>query len=151
MKLAEALTLRKEYQEKLENIRTRISQNIKAQEGDKPLEDPNILIKEAMKINDDMCVLIQKINEVNYETKLSNGMKLKDALTLKESILSKRDFLSNIASEAGRKDMRLTRSEIRMNVTVDVVLLQKEIDKLSKEYRMLDNELQSLNWQTEML
>ncbi|EDL65928.1 DIP1984 family protein [Bacillus sp. SG-1] len=41
-------------------------------------------------------------------------------------------------------------SEIRRIPTVSVRKLQKEIDELSKEYRMLDTKIQQANWLTEL-
>ena len=42
-------------------------------------------------------------------------------------------------------------SEIKILSTVDVVKLQKQIDDMSKELRIVDNKIQSLNWSTELL
>ena len=41
-------------------------------------------------------------------------------------------------------------TEIKLLSTVDVKKLQSEIDKMSKELRLLDNTIQSLNWTTEL-
>ena len=35
--------------------------------------------------------------------------------------------------------------------TVNVAEQQKEIDKLSKEYRLIDTKLQGLNWTTDII
>ena len=65
MKLAEALLLRAEYQTKIANLQGRILSNLKVQEDEKPLENPQDLIKELLEINDNLGVLIQKINKKN--------------------------------------------------------------------------------------
>ena len=65
MKLAEALLLRAEYQDKLDNLQQRILANLKVQEGDVPHEDPKALVEEAMDLHRELCALVQRINQTN--------------------------------------------------------------------------------------
>ena len=58
-----------------------------------------------------------------------------------------KDLVAN-ASQTGRR-ARMT--EIKILSTVDVKKLQKQIDDMSKELRLTDNTIQSLNWSTELL
>ena len=46
MKLAEALSIRKDLQKRIQQLETRIKSNVKVQEDEEPLEDPNELMKE---------------------------------------------------------------------------------------------------------
>lgn len=46
---------------------------------------------------------------------------------------------------------RYSRSEVKFISTVDVSAVQKEADRLSKRHRELDAEIQSANWQTELM
>ena len=43
MKLAEALSIRKDLQKRIQQLETRIRSNVKVQEDEEPLEDPNEL------------------------------------------------------------------------------------------------------------
>ena len=43
MKLAEALSIRKDLQKRIQQLETRIKSNVKVQEDEEPLEDPNEL------------------------------------------------------------------------------------------------------------
>ena len=43
MKLAEALSIRKDLQKRIQQLETRIRSNMKVQEDEEPLEDPNEL------------------------------------------------------------------------------------------------------------
>jgi hypothetical protein len=52
MKLAEALLLRADVQKKLASLRERVAKNAVAQEGDKPHEDPDKLLKESFGVLD---------------------------------------------------------------------------------------------------
>ena len=45
---------------------------------------------------------------------------------------------------------RATRSEIRIRSTVPVAQLQKTVDQMSRELRLLDNQIQQTNWTTEL-
>jgi len=46
MKLAEALILRSDLQKRIEQLRHRLTNNAKVQEGDAPAEKPEALLKE---------------------------------------------------------------------------------------------------------
>lgn len=46
IKLAEALSQRKDLQKRIEQLKDRIKNNVKVQEGDAPLEDPKELAEE---------------------------------------------------------------------------------------------------------
>ena len=50
MKLAEALIARADYQKRNEQLKRRISLNLKIQEGELPAEDPNAMLAELIAI-----------------------------------------------------------------------------------------------------
>jgi len=146
MKLAEALLLRSEYQQKIDSLQQRIMTNLKVQENEKPHEDPNALLSEAMKLNDDLCQLIKKINKRNNEIRLENGQTLADALADRDMFMKKRQLLHTIVTNAGQRDYRLTHAEIKILTTMDIGKIQKDIDSLSQQYRQLDTQIQGQNW-----
>jgi len=150
MKLAEALLLRAEYKNKLENLQYRILSNIKVQESDKPLENPQSLLNEAFEISEQLCALIKKINCCNNETKLSTGQTLSEAIVERDMIMKKRNILSAVASRALERDYRLTHTEIKMNIVISIADIQKQTDMLSRQFRELDAQIQALNWLTEL-
>lgn len=150
MKLAEALLLRAEYQTKISNLQTRILQNLKVQEDEKPLENPQDLINELCETNDKICELIQKINEKNNTVCLPEGKTLSNALVEREMLMKKRNILDMIAMQASVRDHRLSRAEIKMNVALSVEKLQKQIDEISKNFRELDTQIQALNWTVDL-
>ncbi len=150
MKIAEALSLRAEYQEKIVNLLNRIMANLKVQESDVPHEDPNELLKEVFELHKKLSTLIKQINLRNNTVTLPNGKTLSEALTERESLLKQRSLLASIAEAANERDYRLTRSEIKMTVTFPVAELQKRIDDLSREFRELDTQIQAVNWTVEL-
>ena len=66
MKLAEALLLRSDQQKKLASLKQRINANVLVQDGDKPSEDPNELIKQVF-------ALIQESNQLICRIHLTNA------------------------------------------------------------------------------
>jgi len=150
MKLAEALLLRAEYQNKIENLKSRILANIKVQEGDKPLENPEKLLEEAFGLSDQLCALIQKINICNNAARLGTGQTLAEAIVERDMLLKKRNMLAVAAKTAIESDYRLTHSEVKMNVAISVEQTQKRIDSISRQFRELDAQIQGLNWTTEL-
>lgn len=150
MKLAEALLLRSEYQQKSENLRNRILQNLKTQEGEPPHEDPNLLLLEFEEISSQLTRLIKQIHRTNALAILPDGRTLGDALIDRDDLLKSRQLLSTIVENANEADYRLTRTEIKMTVTVSIADFQKKIDQLSKAFRQLDTQIQGINWTVEL-
>lgn len=150
MKLAELLIERSECQNKLIEIKSQILANLKYQEGDKPLVDINNLRKQFEEANAYLESLIIKINQANHKFKLNNNMTIAEAIAHRDAIKAKIDFNKDIIKSANTKDYRITRTEIKMILTVDINVLLNEIDSLSKEFRLLDNSIQQVNWITEV-
>ena len=150
MKLAEALLLRSEYKKKIENLQSRILANIKVQENDKPLENPLDLLNEFFELSEQLCLLIVRINACNNVTALSTGQPLSAAIVERDMLMKKRNILAAIAAKAQEKDYRLTHAEVKMNVAVSIEDVQKQIDALSKEFRIIDTQIQGLNWTTDL-
>ena len=73
MKLAEALLLRSDLQKKIASLRDRIVANAVVQEGDKPHEAPEQLVKEAFGVLAELETLISKVNTTNLATRLPDG------------------------------------------------------------------------------
>jgi len=153
MKLAEALSLRADLQRRIAALRERLKKNARVQEGDTPAEDPMELLAELSADTDDLEGLMASINLTNCETftvwedsrlSLTELIARRDALGLKISVM--RDFLD----EAATKVDRYSSKEIRLLSTVPLAELQKQVDALSRELRLLDVELQRMNWSTEL-
>lgn len=150
MKLAEALLLRSEYQTKIETLQHRIITNLKVQEGEKAHEDPQELLNEAFLLNDELCVLVKKINACNNTATLPDGRTLAVALVDRDALMKKRSLLASIASAASEKDYRLTHTEVKMLLTLPIGSVQKQIDDISKQFRELDTQIQGLNWTVDL-
>ena len=150
MKLAEALNLRADTQKRISQLRERINNNMKVQEGDKPAEQPSALFAELDDLLINLRDLIVRINITNTRTDV-DGMTITELLARKDVMKMQLDAYRSAYSKAIISYERYSRNEIRFTSTVDGVSLQKKIDKLSKDYRELDMKIQQINWLTELL
>jgi len=150
MKLAEALKKRADIQTRIAQLRNRLCLNARVQEGEKPSEDPEELLRELDALVSGLEELITRINHNNAET-LDDGISLTALIARRDCQQKKADILRGFLSEASSLASRATRSEIRIKSTVNVAEKRKELDKLSQELRQTDSRIQQLNWLTELL
>ena len=151
MKLAEALIIRKDLQKRIQQLAQRIQNNVKVQEGDEPKEQPAELMKELDNCLSQLQELIWRINATNMETKNSEGKTLTELMSQKDVLTMRISTLRSVFDTASSGQDRYSRSEIKMVTVIDVKALSKKIDDYSARLRKLDIEIQSLNFQTELL
>lgn len=147
MSLAEALQMRADIKTQIAQLRSRLNDNAKVQEGEAPAEDPLRLIELLSAECEAYETLIRRINLTNAATvwegkTLTALLARRDTLSLELSIF--RDFLQ----QASQRIDRYSKTEIKIFSTVDVTAMQKTVDAKSKELRQLDAAIQKLNWNT---
>ena len=150
MKLAQALILRADTQKRLEQLKGRLLDNAKMQENERPSEDPKLLLKELDRLSDELFRLILAINLTNSSAKFK-GVSLTEMIAKKDTLSQKASVLREFAKSASQKVDLYSNSEIKILSSVDVAMLQKQIDELSKEIRELDMKLQEANWQVDLV
>jgi len=150
MKLAEALSLRKDLQKRIDQLKDRMKKNVKVQEGENPLEKPDDLFKQFDNCLVQLEELIYRINATNMQT-MVDGKALTFYMAQREVLAKRLAVLREIYSEASSLGDRYSRTEIKQISTIDVPGLSKQIDTLSKEYRELDYKIQAVNFQTELI
>lgn len=150
MKLAEALNLRADLQKYVEQLKKRLDDNVKVQEGDKPAEQPTILFTELNNVLPQLESLIVKINQTNTQVKIEDKT-MTELLAAKDVMKKKIDIYRSAYSKAVIRNERYSRNEVRFVSTVDCESLQKKIDTMSKEYRELDMKIQQANWSNELM
>ena len=149
MKLAEGLSLRKDLQTRIEQLKTRLLNNLKVQEGDEPAERPDDLMKEL-----DAC--LNQLEDIMFRINATNMHTVKDGRTLtammaERDVLGKRiQVLRDAFDRASQSQDRYGRNEIKYVTTVDIPRLRKQIDKYSQEFRQLDVAIQALNFATDL-
>lgn len=150
MKLAEALSLRADLQKRLAQLRERLVNNAKVQEGELPSEDPIELLKELDTSIAQLEQLIRNINRTNCQTSI-DGVSLTDMIAKRDTLALKNSILQEFVKRASEKFERYSSSEIKIKSTVKVNEMQKKVDRISKELRELDVRIQGLNWTTELI
>lgn len=178
MKLAEALRHRADISEKLSNVRERIKDNCKIQEGDEPPEDLDELLKEADRLEFKLTKLITQIHLVNgYVTLLvptflestnfekaaytSSALKIEMDGRIGKTImeaLAERDALKRrikalerlIEASNVTQSFNYSKSEIKIVSLTKGLKLHEKRDKLSLYLRILDIKIQEANWKYDM-
>ena len=150
MKLAEALILRADLKKRMEQLRERVKNSAKVQEGDEPAENVEELGKELDAVFSQLEDLIYRINVTNIQT-VCGGENLTHMLSKKDVLMARLTVLRDIANHIGSTAPRYSRSEIKYVRTIDYAQFRKEVDKYSKELRELDTKIQALNWNVDLL
>lgn len=150
MKLAEALILRADHQKRIAQLQQRLNRSARVQEGEEPPENPQELLAELETLATELTQLIQRINRTNSTTDF-HGRPLSDALAERDVLQLKRSTYTTLIDAAAVRTDRYMRSELRMVSTVNVANIQQQIDRLSRDYRELDAQIQALNWTTDLI
>ncbi len=151
MKLAEALILRADYQKRIEQLRSRLVNAAKVQEGETPPENPQSLLTELETLIDELTKLIQKINQTNSRTILADNLTISDALAQRDMLSLKRSIYNSLLESASYRQNRYSPTEIKFISTVNIAEVQEECDRMARDYRLLDTKIQEANWNTELL
>ena len=149
MKLAEALNLRADLQKRVAQLKERLNNNVKVQEGDEPAESPAGLFAELDAVTGQLKDLIFRINKTNLDT-LCEGRSLTEMIAEKDMLALQISVLRDALENANVRSDRYSRNEIKFVRTIDIAKLQKDIDDRSKALRELDARLQQANWSTEL-
>ena len=135
MKLAEALSKRAQLTEKVSQLKIRLNDCMKVQEGDNPPELPDEVITDLDRTLEELRSLIYRINVTNTLTEV-------DGLTI-TSLLAQRDVQSMKVKTLG--------NEIRFVRTVDVKEFRRMYDRNASDLRKLDLTIQAVGWTTELI
>ena len=150
MKLAEALIARANCQKRISQLKERLIESAKVQDGDSPPEPPEQLFAEVNRLTDELESLIRRINRTNSQTIYSGESTLSDALATRDILQMRQSINRHVARAGIIEQNRYSRSEIRYVSTVDVRGLLKEADEISKRHRELDASIQAANWSTDL-
>ena len=150
MKLAEALLLRSDLQKKSASLRERIVASAVVQEGDKPHEDPNELMKQAFDVHAQLEKLVADINGTNIGAKLPDGRTLTEAMALRDTLTSNHGLLHAAIAATRKEPSRYGAREIKWVSVVPVSKLQKQSDDIAKKLRTLNGMIQETNWKVDI-
>lgn len=150
MKLAEALSRRSALEEKINELKTRLADNVKVQEGDEPFEDPKALIGDLDRILNEFRQIVYRINLTNTRT-IADGRSLTDMLAERDMLKKKTRILSDTLSSLTDRGSRYSRNEIKYVATVDPADLRRLFDDASSKLRKLDLRIQSIGWEADLI
>ena len=151
MKLATALSRRKELQTHIHELENRLMNNAQVQEGEEPAEDPRELLGELAADHQELERLISAITRTNDRTAAEGEKTLSDLRARRDCLRGQLGIWRNFLSCASATVSRRTVGEIKIRSAVPVKDFQKQVDQGAKELRQLEERIQELNWTTELL
>lgn len=150
MKLAEALLLRSDLKKKLASLRERLGNNAVIQEGEKPHEDPEELLREAVSVSRELAELSVKTDIANLTARLPDGRTLLQALADREVLTAQHSLLSTALAGTKKEPDRYSMREIKWVTTFEVADYQRRAEDLAKNIRELNARIQETNWTIEL-
>lgn len=150
MKLAEALQERADLNRRIQQLQQRLGNNAIVQENEKPIEDPKALLEELDRCIASLEDVITRINLTNCRTQV-DGESLTALLARRDALKLKLGAYRDLAYRASLVGQRASGREIKLLSAVSVPQVQKEVDALAQELRLLDNSIQAANWATELM
>ncbi|TFI44620.1 hypothetical protein E4P29_07645 [Rhodococcus sp. 1R11] len=156
MKLAEALAERGELIKRTEHLMVRILANARHQDGESPAEDAAILLSDYNSALDRLEVLIRRINRTNNAATVRDGT-ITDALASRDVLRMRHKAISAAADAASGRNQehrygpRQLRSELVYVAALPVVELRSAADDVAKQVRLVDLEIQRVNWEFDLV
>ncbi len=150
MKLAEALLLRADMQTRYQRLRERVMASAVTQEGDKPREDPEKLLRESMGLVGELRALMTRINRTNAKAMIEDGRPMLEAIEERETLKMRHELLVEIAKGVRREPERYSYREIKWVVNLDVAVLQRQADDIAEKLRVLNAKIQETNWKIKL-
>ena len=151
MKLAEALLIRSDMQKKLAQLKGRIRNNVKVQDGDTPSEDPSTLMIDASQIITELSMLIERIHRTNTIAKTDTGQSMLTLLVERDTLEMRHKLLIDAIEATDTEADRYSHREIKWNIIVSVAGLQKQVDDIAMKLRKINIVIQANNWQIDLI
>lgn len=146
MKLAEALIVRRDLQNKLNELQNTLINSALIEEGDTldiPIKD---LLAEYEAVGQQLSQLVVQINQRNQEIKVADSNDSLQVILEKRENLRRRHNLYTQIIEATGANRRYGRNEIKMTRTVNLKEMTALLDQVAKEIRETDALIQQTNW-----
>ncbi|MFH8596758.1 MULTISPECIES: DIP1984 family protein [Streptomyces] len=155
MKLAEALAERAEAARRVEQLRARVVNSARYQEGETPAEDAAELLAEADEVLATLETLIRRINRTNAAVDMGRHGTLTDALARRDVLRLRHSVVTSAADAAAgtgeRGYGRQLRSELLTLPALPVAELRRQADLIAREVREIDVAIQRTNWEADLL
>lgn len=133
MKLAEALQERADLNRNIEQLQSRLNNNVLVQEGEEPAEDPQKLKEMLDESIARLAYLIKCINQTNCQT-IIDGKSLTELIAQKDALSLKIHAYKDIVYTAAQSVYRARNTEIKIKQTINVASWQAEIDQMAEKF-----------------
>lgn len=150
MKLAEALSRRSALIEKCQQLRSRLKDCIKIQEGDEPTEDSEQVIAELDQTLDELQKLVYRINMTNTNAVIE-GRNLTLLLAERDTLSMHTKTLYDGLKHLTEREERYGRMEVKYVRMVNAKEFRKLHDQSAARLRELDLKIQALGWSTDLM
>lgn len=150
MKLAEALNRRAALIEKAQQLRSRLKDCIRIQEGDEPTEDVDQVIAELDGTLDELQKLIYRINMTNTGA-VVDGRNITSLLAERDTLAMRTRTLYEALKHLTEREERYGRMEIKYVRMVSAKDFRKLHDQSAARLRELDLKIQALGWSTDLI
>ena len=162
MKLATALAERADLDKRFGQLKERIKASARYTEGEDAPEDAVELLNEAQHVLMAREQLVARINLTNAVTYIDMStidpdmprVTVTDAIAMRDRFHAEQRFLGEMADAAGGyQDFRYggrRRSELPMRTDLNIAEMRRDADKAAKNYRLVDQLIQAVNWSTEL-
>ena len=140
------MSIRADLQKKVAQLKERIKESAKVQEGDEPCDNVEELDEAVVQLED----LIYRINITNVQI-VQDGDSLTRLIANRDVLSMRVKALKEVVNYVAANDTRFGRNELKYVRTIDIKALRKEADIYAKQYRELDLRIQSLNWTVDLV
>jgi hypothetical protein len=153
MSLAEALSEASNLKRRFEQLSGRARDSITYLEGEKPLENTQVLLDEAATVLRDLERMNARIHKTNAATVTESGLTLTEDLVRRERLRMQHKLLTSVADAAsgghhGGFFRRSSRTELKTMLAIPVTDLHKQADDIGKQIRVIDAMIQRAGWNT---
>lgn len=148
MKLAQALLERKDLTSHIKSLASRFGEATVLKKGATPEESWRTLLQELESAFDAERELVVKVNRTN-NTVLVGQETMMQAIARRDILKKKAEQLDGLLAHV-RMDSYRGENEVVVE-GFSVAEFRKIIDKVKKELRLLDQEIQQVNWSADLL
>ena len=150
MKLAEALNQRSSLMKQIAELKRRLEDCVRIQEGEEPLDTAEELLKELEPKIEQLYRLVYQINLTNLQIK-DEGKSITELLAERDALAGRIQILNGCLNRLTENNTRFRTDDIRYIRTVDPKVFRKKYDEASSQLRQLNLRIQMLGWTNDLI
>jgi len=146
MDINEKIAYRNEIRWKLKNIENRLTSCAKIQEGETPVECPNMIIQELKVVLAEYSEVLKTINKIRTIDISKDGNELSSVLAEREVISVEKDIMGNFLKALNVNYDRYNNSDTKYINTVDASVIEKRVQELNEKYQEIETKFKTTRW-----